>query len=278
MAGTLYVVATPVGNLGDITVRAKEVLAEVDEWIVEDSRRSAKLRNELNLPDKPMNQYYDENETRRTPKLIETLESGIDMALMTDAGTPVISDPGYELVTRAREKDLDVKPVPGVSAPVAALSVSGFPADEFMFAGFMPRSNEKRRDKLLEIKNLTLTVIFFEAPHRIRETLKAIRTYLGDRKVFMGREMTKQYEEYVTGTAEDLLEDLDDDTEQGEFTILIHPAEDDHVVPEDYLEELLSKGMKLSDAARITAHYSSETRSDLYQTGLDIQDDLEDQS
>lgn len=275
MSGRLYVVATPLGNMGDVTERAKEVLEEVDEWIVEDSRRSAKLRDQLGLPKKPMNRYYDENETRRTPELIEKLEQGVDMALMSDAGTPVIADPGYELITHARERDLDVRPVPGVSAPIAALSVSGFPANEFLFLGFFPRTPEKRRDKLLEIENLGRTVIFFEAPHRIRETLKAVRSFLGDRKLFVAREMTKQYEEYRTGSADDLLEELDEETEKGEFTVLVHPGEGETVDAESYLEELIRKGMKLSDAARMAAEYSEETRSDLYQTGLDIQDRIE---
>lgn len=275
MSGRLYVVATPLGNMGDVTERAKEILEEVDEWIVEDSRRSAKLRDQLGLPKKPMNRYYDENETRRTPELIEKLEQGVDMALMSDAGTPVIADPGYELITHARERGLDVRPVPGVSAPIAALSVSGFPANEFLFLGFFPRTPEKRRDKLLEIENLGRTVIFFEAPHRIRETLKAVRSFLGDRKLFVAREMTKQYEEYRTGGADDLLEELDEETEKGEFTVIVHPGEGETVDAESYLEELIRKGMKLSDAARMAAEYSEETRSDLYQTGLDIQDRIE---
>lgn len=278
MAGTLYVVATPLGNMRDVTVRAKDVLSEVDEWVVEDSRRAAKLRDNLGLPKKPMNRYYDENETRQTPELLKTLQSGTDMALLSDAGTPVIADPGYELIHRAREEGVEVKPIPGVSAPIAALSVSGFPANEFLFIGFFPRTPEKRRDKLLEIKYFQGTVVFFEAPHRIEETLKAVRTYLGDRKLFVGREMTKQYEEYRTGSAEELLDELIGDNLKGEFTVLIHPAEEESVNPEDFLEELLRKGMKLSDAARVAGKFSDQTRSDLYQLGLDIQDRLEDES
>lgn len=278
MAGTLYVVATPLGNMRDVTVRAKDVLSEVDEWVVEDSRRAAKLRDNLGLPKKPMNRYYDENETRQTPELLKTLLSGTDMALLSDAGTPVIADPGYELIHRAREEGVEVKPIPGVSAPIAALSVSGFPANEFLFIGFFPRTPEKRRDKLLEIKYFQGTVVFFEAPHRIEETLKAVRTYLGDRKLFVGREMTKQYEEYRTGSAEELLDELIGDNLKGEFTVLIHPAEEESVNPEDFLEELLRKGMKLSDAARVAGKFSDQTRSDLYQLGLDIQDRLEDES
>jgi 16S rRNA (cytidine1402-2'-O)-methyltransferase len=223
-----------------------------------------------------MNRYYDENETRQTPELLEKLKQGRDMALMSDAGTPVIADPGYELVRRAREENLEVRPVPGASAPVAALSVSGFPAHEFLFIGYFPRTNEKRRDKLLEIQHFEGTVIFFEAPHRIEETLKAIRTYLGDRKLFLGREMTKQYEQYRTGPAEEMLEGLDQETGKGEFTVLVHPGEGEDVDPEAYLEDLLRKGMKLSDAARVASKYAERTRSELYKVGLDVQDRLED--
>lgn len=278
MSGCLYVVATPIGNMGDITERAKDVLEDVDEWIVEDSRRSAKLRDQLGLPKRPMNRYYDEKETRQTPELIKKLKCGRDMALMSDAGTPVIADPGYELIHRAREEGLPVKPVPGVSAPIAALSVSGFPAHEFLFIGYFPRTSEKRRDKLLEIQHFDGTVVFFEAPHRIEETLRAVRTYLGDRELFLAREMTKQYEEYRTGPADELLEGLDEEQGKGEFTVLVHPGEGEDVDPEKYIEDLLRKGMKLSDAARVASKYAEKTRSELYKVGLDVQDRLEDEN
>lgn len=278
MGGTLYVVATPLGNMRDVTLRAKDVLEEVDEWIVEDSRRAATLRDNLGLPKKTMNRYYDENETRQVPELIQALNSGLDMALISDAGTPAIADPGYELISRARAEDIEVRPVPGVSAPIAALSVSGFPASEFYFIGYFPRTAPKRREKLLEIKHLQQTVVFFEAPHRIEETLKAVRTYLGDRELFAGREMTKQYEEYRTGTADELLDVFTGERRKGEFTVLVHPAEEESVDPEEYLEQLLRKGMKLSEAAKVAGKFSGRTRSDLYDLGLDIQDRLEEES
>ncbi|MFB6226773.1 MAG: 16S rRNA (cytidine(1402)-2'-O)-methyltransferase [bacterium] len=278
MSGRLYVVATPLGNIRDITLRAKDVLSDVDEWIVEDSRRAAKLRDNLGLPKKPMNRYYDENETRRTPELLQKLKQGLEMALVSDAGTPVIADPGYELINRSRSEGIEVHPVPGVSAPVAALSVSGFPASEFLFIGFFPRTQPKRREKLLEVKYYQGTVVFFEAPHRLEETLKTIRTYLGDRQLFVGREMTKQYEQYRTGTADELLDVFQDEQRKGEFTILLHPAEEESVEPEQFLEELLKKGMKLSEAAKIAGTFSDRKRSDLYQVGLDVQDKLESES
>jgi 16S rRNA (cytidine1402-2'-O)-methyltransferase len=275
MSGSLYVVATPIGNLSDVTERAKEILSEVDEWVVEDSRRAAKLRDGLGLSSKPMNRYYDENETRQTPELIKKLESGLDLALLCDAGTPLISDPGFELVREARQRELEVLPVPGVSAVTAALSVSGFPSSEFLFIGYFPRTREKRREKLLEIQHFPGTVVFFEAPHRIDECLKAVRTHLGDRRLFVGREMTKQHEDYWTGTADGLLGRLNEETEKGEFTVLVHPGEGEDVDAEEYLGDLLRRGMKLSDAARVAATYSKRTRSELYKVGLDLQDDIE---
>ncbi len=275
MAGSLYVVATPIGNLGDITARAEDILSGVDEWIVEDTRRAAKLRDGLGLPNKPLNQYYDQNETRQTPELVDKLESGLDLALMCDAGTPLISDPGFELVREARNRDIEVLPVPGVNSAVTALSVSGFPVSEFLFIGYFPRTSEKRRDKLLEIKHFPGTVVFFEAPHRIRDCLKTVRTYLGDRKLFLAREMTKKHEEYLTGTADELLDRIEGESEKGEFTVLVHPGKGEDLDPEKYLEELLARGMKLSKAARITATYSERTRSDLYRVGLGLQETLE---
>lgn len=269
----LYVVATPLGNVRDVTLRAMDVLTECDEWVVEDSRRAGKLKQELDLPDKPMNRYYDERERQQTPELIEKLVRGLDLALICDAGTPVISDPGYNLIRGARSEGVEVRPVPGASAPIAALSVSGFPSDEFLYVGYLPEKRKARRDKLLELKHFPTTVVFFEAPHRMEETLGAIRSYLGDRRLFVGREMTKRYEEYREGTAAELLEVFEESGYRGEFTVLLHPPEEESTDPEAFLGDLLKKGMKLSDAARVAARYSGETRSDLYRRGLELQDE-----
>lgn len=269
----LSVVATPVGNLRDITLRALDALREADAWVVEDSRRAGRLRTEFDLPEVPMIRYYDEVEERQVDQILERLRSGESLALLCDAGTPMIADPGYDLINAAREAEVEVRPVPGASAPVAALSVSGFPSDEFLFIGFFPRTDKKRRDRLLELKYFPGTVIFFEAPHRLRATLRAVRSYLGSRRLFVAREMTKQFEEYRRGTAGELLEFFGEEP-KGEVTVLVHPAEPPSPDPEQYLRELLERGLQLKDAARAAARYTSRTKSDLYREGLGIQEAL----
>ncbi len=269
----LSVVATPVGNLRDMTLRALDALREADAWVVEDSRRAGRLRTEFDLPEVPMIRYYDEVEERRVETILNRLKSGETLALLCDAGTPMIADPGYDLVNAALEAGVEVRPVPGVSAPVTALSVSGFPADEFLFIGFFPRTDKGRRDRLLELQHVPVTVVFFEAPHRFRATLKAIRSYLGDRPLFVGREMTKRHEEYRRGTAAELLEHFDEEP-RGEVTVLIHPGDASAPDPVEYLRDLMERGLQLKDAARVAARYSSRTNSELYKEGLAIQEAL----
>lgn len=272
----LYVVATPLGNLRDTTLRALDVLEAVDAWVVEDSRRAGRLREEFDLPKKTMIRYYDEVEEQQVEPILDRLRNGEDLALLCDAGTPVVADPGYDLLNAAREAGVEIRPVPGVSAPVTALSVSGFPAHEFLFIGFFPRTEKKRRDRLLAVQHVPGTVIFFETPHRLVPTLKAIRRWLGERLLFLGREMTKRHEEYRRGTADELLDHYEEGDLKGEFTVLIHPAEPPRPDPEEYLRELLSRGLQLKEAARAAARYTSRTRSDLYSIGLELQDEVDD--
>ncbi len=267
----LYVVATPLGNSQDITLRALELLREADEWVVEDTRRTAKLREMFNLPHKPLISYYDEVEEFKTEQLIEKLKQGLTLALVSDSGTPVVSDPGYNLIKTAHEEGIKVLPVPGPTAPVAALSVSGFPSDKFIFCGFLPKKKKARRDSLLEIKYFSGTAIFFESPRRIIDSLKLLLNLLGNRMVFVCAEMTKRFERYYRGPAREVIEQLSDDKIKGEFTVLVHPAEIESIEPEKYLRELLERGLKLSDAARIAGKFSDRSRSELYKLGLEIQ-------
>ncbi len=273
--GRLYVVATPLGNREDITQRARKVLEEVDEWVVEDTRRSSKLAQMYGIDPPPMNSYYDEVEEMRVEPLVDKLKRGKKLALLSDAGTPAISDPGYLLVKRAHEENIEVRPTPGPNAPVAALSASGFPSDRYVFMGFLPRKNKARRDTLLEIKNFPGTVIFFESPRRLIDCLQKIRTFLGNREIFVAREMTKKFEEYRRGTTGELIDYYKDNEPRGEFTVLIHPEDEDRVDSREYLRELLEKGLKLSDAAKAAARFSKKSRSELYKVGLDIQEELE---
>jgi len=264
------VVATPLGNSRDVTLRALDVLEAVDEWVVEDTRRAGRLRELLDLPRRPLNSYYDEVEETRTDELIKKLKRGLDLALLSDSGTPLIADPGYNLVRAAHRADIEVRPVPGPSAPIAALSVSGFPSDEFISLGFLPKKSKGKRDRLLEVKYYQGTVIFFESPQRICDTLRLLLNLFGNRTIFVGREMTKKFEQYLRGPLEEILAELEASQPPGEFTALIHPGEVDDVNPEEYLAELLERGLSMSDAARIAAKFSSKPKSELYKLGLEL--------
>lgn len=270
--GKLYVAATPLGNLGDATERLLEALKEADAWVVEDSRRTAKLRDELNVPERDMITYYDEVEQRKLDPIMNRLRRGQTLTIVTDAGTPAIQDPGQLLVDRCHEADIPVRPVPGPSASTAALSVSGFPAEPYMFGGYFPRKQAARREFLLRIKHFPGAVVYFESPNRIRDSLQVVRSYLGERSLMAGREMTKQHQEYLRGTADEVLEQLSEDP-KGEFTVVLEPGPDDRVDPEVYLQELLDRGVQLKEAARAAAFFSDQSKSDLYQRGLEYQED-----
>ena len=207
MTGTLYIVATPIGNLEDITHRALRVLKEVG-WIAsEDTRQTRKLLDHFGITT-PQLSYHEHNERERATHLIEKLTAGINVALVSDAGTPLISDPGYRLVREAIEAGITVVPLPGPSAAVAALSASGLATDQFRFCGFLPAKTTQRRKVLEELKHETCTLIFYETPHRIIEALAdvaAIDATLGARQVVVAREVTKIHEEFLRGTAAEVM-------------------------------------------------------------------------
>ena len=194
--GTLFVVATPIGNLEDLTFRAVKCLKEVKLIACEDTRRTTKLLNHLGFK-KPLISCFEHNELARIDELLTKIAGGDDIALVSDAGTPTISDPGFALVRAAHERGIKVCPVPGSSALVAALSVSGLPTDEFLFAGFLPRTSSARRTRLLGLKAQTATLVFYESPHRVIETLVDMIAVLGDREAFLSREITKIHEELM---------------------------------------------------------------------------------
>ena len=224
MSGTLYLVATPIGNLEDITLRALRVLGEVDLIACEDTRHTRKLLAHFEIS-KPTTSYHEHNERARTEELISKLESGMNIALVSDAGTPLVSDPGYPLVRQAIERDIKVIPIPGPVALVAALAVSGLPTGEFTFAGFLPSKKAARRARLRELADRTSTLIFYEAPHRIRETLADARLTFGNREAVVAREITKLHEEIIRGRLDDL--DLPVSAARGEIVLLIGPPLDD---------------------------------------------------
>ncbi|MGC9364647.1 MAG: 16S rRNA (cytidine(1402)-2'-O)-methyltransferase [Fidelibacterota bacterium] len=217
--GILYIVATPIGNFDDITLRAIEVLRTVDVIACEDTRHSAKLLNHFGIQAKKIS-YYDEVETQRSGVLIAMLESGKSVALISDAGTPGISDPGYRVIEKALADGITVIPVPGPSAVLAALVASGFATDRFTFEGFLPRK-KGRRTRLEELSNEARTMILFESRLRLLKTLKDLETYFGDRRIVIGREMTKYYEEYTRGTIPEVILHFTENVPRGEFVIVI---------------------------------------------------------
>ena len=218
MSGKLYLVATPIGNLEDITIRALNVLKEVDLIAAEDTRHTLGLLNHFEIS-KPLISYYKQNEKIKSEILIEKLHSGKNIAIVSDAGTPGISDPGEEIVKCAIENNIEIVPIPGACALINALIASGFPTKEFCFIGFLSTIKKEKREKLTELKNETKTIILYEAPHRLSDTLKDILEELGDRNIVIARELTKIHEEFIRGTISQVLEKGINN--KGEFVILI---------------------------------------------------------
>jgi len=219
-AGCLYLVATPIGNLEDITLRALRMLKEVDQIACEDTRHTQKLLNHYNIQ-KPLVSYHEHNEMTRAPELVLAIEQGAQIALVSDAGMPLVSDPGYRLVTLSLRHHLPVVPIPGAAALLAALSASGLPNEEFLFAGFLPARTAERRRALERLRIEDRTIIFYEAPHRIEETLADAREILGNRPACLAREVTKLHEEFRRGTLSELGASLSERPARGEITLLI---------------------------------------------------------
>ena len=219
MNGCLYVVATPIGNLSDLTYRAESVLKEVDLIAAEDTRTSRKLLNHYNIST-PLIPYHDKNEIFQAKKLLAKLDDGDSIAIISDAGTPCISDPGYRLVNLAKIEKFDVISIPGPCSVTSALSISGLPTDHFYFEGFLPpKKGRKTRFESLEL--LPATIVIFESPHRILKTLKDIHSYWGDRTVSVCREITKLYEESFLGTVQEAHDYFSKTKAKGEFVVLI---------------------------------------------------------
>lgn len=221
MSGILYLVATPIGNLEDITLRALRVLKEVDLIACEDTRHTRKLLAHYQIS-KPTISYHEHNEMERSDELIARLEAGTNIALVSDAGTPLISDPGFRLVREAIDREIQVVPIPGASALVAALSASGLPANEFTFVGFLPARRSARREKLRELANLKSTLVLYEAPHRIKETIADALAALGGRDCVLARELTKIHEQFVRAP----LSEIEIREARGEMVLIIGPPID----------------------------------------------------
>lgn len=220
MSGTLYLVATPIGNLADITHRALQILKDVDLIACEDTRHTHKLLQHYGITTKTVS-YHEHNEQQRTSQLVNQLKQGSDIAVVSDAGTPSISDPGFRLVRAAIENDVPVVPVPGPSALISALIAAGLPTDEFFFAGFLPSRSNARRTRLGELRTVPGTLIFYEAPHRLATTLKDAYEILGERDAVVARELTKLHEEIKRGRLSELAGYFEDNEARGEIVVLI---------------------------------------------------------
>jgi 16S rRNA (cytidine1402-2'-O)-methyltransferase len=221
-AGTLYLVATPIGNLEDITYRAIHVLKSVDLIAAEDTRKTKILLDHYSII-KPMMSYYSYNEQVRAPQLIEKLLAGQSLALVSDAGTPGISDPAFHIVQQALEKGISIIPIPGPTAFISALIASGLPTDRFVFEGFLPLK-KGRKTKFASLKSEARTIVLYESPHRIIKTLSDIHTYLGNRNVVVARELTKKFEEIVRGPLQSVLTELGKKQPKGEYVVIVEGA------------------------------------------------------
>ncbi len=270
LRGRLFIVGTPIGNLEDITLRAIRTLKEADVIACEDTRRTQKLLNHYDVRT-PTVSYHDHNEMTRAPELIIKIEQGMDIALVTDAGMPVASDPGYRLVHLAIRHNVPIIPVPGASAFVAALAASGLPVDKFRFLGFLPRKRAARRKALEEIKRSTKTLVFYEAPHRVIEMLEDVRTELGDRPVVVAREVTKVHEEFLRGPVSEVLGKLGTKQVKGEITVLVGGpvAEEKRPAPvrsiKKELERLMAEsGLNARGALKVVARGRGISRSEAY--------------
>jgi 16S rRNA (cytidine1402-2'-O)-methyltransferase len=274
--GTLYVVATPIGNLGDLSTRAREVLAGVNMVAAEDTRHSKQLLQLCGI-DTPLTSLHEHNEARKSDALIARLLAGESIALISDAGTPLISDPGFDLVAAARARDVPVVVVPGPCAAIAALSIAGLPTDRFAFEGFLSTKSTARRAQLATLAGDDRTLVFYEAPHRLAEVLSDLREVLGDsRRAAVCRELTKRFESVYTGTLAELarLAETDADMARGEIVLVIHGATrepgDANRIDADRLLRALLDELSPSQAAKIAAKLTGLRRSDLYDEALRV--------
>ena len=266
--GKLYVVGTPIGNLDDLTPRAREVLAAADVIAAEDTRRTRGLLSRIGVETRLI-AYHEHNEEKRTAELLERVAGGASIALVSDAGTPLISDPGWRLVRAAREAGLDVVPVPGPSAVIVALCAAGLPTDRFVFEGFLPRRSGARADRLRELKHERRSLVFYEAVHRLAETLAALAEHFGaDRGAALARELTKVHEQIRSGTIADLIAKLGAEIPLlGEFVILVAGDESDNS-PDDRrareIYETLVAELDPNKALQLTATLTGLPRNALY--------------
>jgi 16S rRNA (cytidine1402-2'-O)-methyltransferase len=277
MSGTLYIVATPIGNLEDMTYRAVRILQEVDLIAAEDTRHTRKLLNHFQITT-PLISYYREKEAQRSETLVARILGGEDIALVSDAGTPGISDPGSILVNKARGASLTIIPIPGPSALSAAVCCAGLEPGSFLFIGFAPSKSAQRRKLLQSLANTLYPLVFYESPHRIHRFIREAEEILGDRKVLWAREITKKFEDIQETSLEVLTESIDDEKIRGELVIVIHPGS--QLLPEgESIEEILhwyhqNSELSMKDVCKKVSSDMGVSRSDVYQRALIIWDKI----
>jgi 16S rRNA (cytidine1402-2'-O)-methyltransferase len=270
VAGTLYVVATPIGNLADLSARAREVLGSVAAICAEDTRHTRQLLSAFGL-ERPLLALHDHNEAEQAWKLVERLRGGDSLALVSDAGTPLVSDPGYRLVREARAAGIAVSPVPGACAAIAALSVAGIPSDRFCFEGFLPAKSSARRERLASLLREARTLVFYESSHRIEESLADLVEVFGhEREAVLARELTKVFETVLGDSLGSLLERVraDDNQRKGEFVVIVRGAEDDGsaaLLEGQRIYAKLKEHLSPSQAAKLAADLSGAPRKSLYE-------------
>lgn len=269
---TCFLVATPIGNLGDFSSRAIEVLNSVSYIACEDTRTSSALLSRFNIK-KPLISYHEHNEQECSSKLISLLKEGNSIAIISDAGYPGISDPGNIIVNHCIEENIPVSVIPGANAFLPALIASGMKNDHFYFHGFLPSKPSHRKKELESLVNIPVTLIFYESPHRIMETLNDFNTYFNGRKICLARELTKKFEEFIYGTTDELI-NLDPSTLKGEMVVIIEGKQDNNQLNEDELIELLKKeiqnGSSLKDASKIVSKNTGVKKNILYDLALKL--------
>ncbi len=271
MVGILYVVATPIGNLEDITLRALRVLKEVDLIAAEDTRQTRKLLHHYGIST-PITSYYDEVEASKSIHLLERLTNGVRIALVSDAGTPVISDPGFRLVQTAIRNGIRIVPVPGASAVTAALSVGGLPVERFAFEGFLATGTRERREQLVGLREEKRTLVFFAAPHRLGDFLRDLLEVLGDREVVLAREVTKVYEEFLRGRLSEIAKQLDAGHVRGEFTVIVQGDQGKEPPTLDVLRAeiqlLHEQGLRVKEIAELLGEKYSYPKREIYRLAM----------
>lgn len=276
LKGTLYLCATPIGNLEDITLRALRILKEADLIAAEDTRHTQKLLNHFGIT-KPLTSYFEHNKREKGPYLINALLSGKQVALVSDAGTPGISDPGADLVKLCIEAGVQVVAVPGPSAMLSALVIAGLPTEKFVFYGFWPREKRKQQALLKDLRRQRATLIFYEAPHRILKTLHMLLEILGDREAAAARELTKRYEEVVRGRLSELIKHFTETAPRGEFTLVVAGAAEEEQQMEElaglpdplaHIQQLIMDGSTKKEAIKAVAAAHNMPKREVYQMVL----------